>query len=65
VNLHVLVDATDGFLNVERICQTVPEWASCDIWFCGPARFGQSLRRDFNAKGIPSENFHQELFNMR
>ena len=65
VNLHVLVDATDGFLNVERIGQAVPEWASSDIWFCGPARFGQILRRDFIAKGIHAEDFHQELFDMR
>jgi predicted ferric reductase len=65
VNLHVLVDATDGFLNVERIGQAVPEWASSDIWFCGPARFGQILRRDFIAKGMHTEDFHQELFDMR
>jgi len=65
VDLHILVDATDGFLNVERICQTVPEWASSDIWFCGPSRFGQNLRCDFNARGLPSEDFHQELFAMR
>jgi predicted ferric reductase len=65
VNLHVLADAKDGFLKVERICQSVAEWASCDIWFCGPTGFGQTLRRDFIAKGVRAEDFHQELFDMR
>ncbi len=65
VQLHVLVDARDGRLNAERICEAVPQWGSADIWFCGPAGFGRDLRRDLMAKGLPSNNFHQELFAMR
>ena len=65
VHLHVLVDARDGYLTVERICQEVPKWKSSDIWFCGPARFGQDVRRDFCAKGFDPDDFHQELFDMR
>lgn len=65
VTLHVLVDAKDGYLDGERIRAAVPEWQSASLWFCGPPRFGQSLREDFIAKGLPAERFHQELFQMR
>jgi len=65
VQLHILVDAKDGLLDTERICQLVPKWRSSDIWFCGPARFGHVLQRDFRARGIPSDDFHQELFDLR
>jgi predicted ferric reductase len=65
VELHVLVDARDGLLSAERICQLVPQWLQSDIWFCGPAGFGQALRRDFAARGLPAGNFHQELFELR
>ena len=65
VRLHVLVATKDGRLNAERICQAVPEWQSADLWFCGPAGFGQALREDFTAKGLSPDDFHQELFDMR
>ena len=65
VRLHVLTDGVDGLLTVERIIQAVPKWQLSDIWFCGPARFGESLRRDFCARGLDSDDFHQELFAMR
>lgn len=65
VRLHVLLDARDGRLSTERICQAVPQWQSADIWFCGPTGFGQALRKDFIAKGLAPGDFHQELFNIR
>ncbi|HEX5371608.1 MAG TPA: ferric reductase-like transmembrane domain-containing protein [Aquabacterium sp.] len=65
VRLHLLVDGKDGRLNGERIRAAVPAWQSASIWFCGPTQFGQSLRDDFLAQGLPSERFHQELFEMR
>jgi ferredoxin-NADP reductase len=43
----------------------VPDWASASLWFCGPRRFGQVLREDFVARGLPPGRFHQELFEMR
>jgi predicted ferric reductase len=63
--LHVMVDAVDGRLNAERLCAVVPGWRTADVWFCGPAAFGQALRRDLLAKGLPGRDFHQELFNLR
>ncbi len=65
VRLHLLVDGQDGRLNGERIRAAVPQWRSASIWFCGPAGFGQALREDFCAHGLPPERFHQELFQMR
>lgn len=66
VRLHVLVDARDGLLTGERIRAAVPEWREASFWFCGPASFGEALRKDLTAKGLPTaKRFHQELFEMR
>lgn len=65
VKLHVLISARDGRLDVARICDTVPGWSEADVWFCGPAGFGQALREGFVAKGLATGDFHQELFDMR
>lgn len=65
VRLHVLVDAKDGFLNANRIREAVPDWQSASFWFCGPPKFGESLRNDFVAHGLDAAKFHQELFEMR
>jgi predicted ferric reductase len=66
IRLHILVDGRDGFLTGERIRAAVPDWRQASIWFCGPAGFGEVLRDDFDAQGLPvAERFHQELFAMR
>lgn len=66
VELHLLVDARDGILTGERIREAVPQWRDASIWFCGPAGFGEALRKDFAACGFPvDQHFHQELFAMR
>lgn len=66
IRLHVMVDARDGLLTGDRIRAAVPDWRDASIWFCGPAGFGEALRRDFAAQGLPvTERFHQELFAMR
>jgi predicted ferric reductase len=65
VDLHIVVAARDGRLTVEQICQQVPDWRSASVWFCGPADFGQALRREFIASGLSPADFHQELFDMR
>lgn len=65
VQLHLLVDGKNGRLNGQRIREAVPQWRNASIWFCGPAGFGQALREDFCAHGLPAERFHQELFDMR
>ena len=66
VRLHILVDARDGFLTGQRLREAVPDWRTAGIWFCGPAGFGEALRRDLAGQGFPVETqFHQELFSMR
>jgi predicted ferric reductase len=65
VNLHVLVDDQDGFLTPDKLRAAVPDWETASVWFCGPAGFGDALRRDLSAHGLPRKAFHQELFNMR
>jgi predicted ferric reductase len=65
VPVHVLWDERDGRLDAERICQTVPDWRDADVWFCGPAAFGQALKKGLIALGLPEARFHQELFEMR
>lgn len=65
VRLHVLISAKDGRLTSERLCEDAPQWRSADVWFCGPAGFGQSLREGLVAKGFATADFHQELFDMR
>ena len=66
VTLHVLIDARDGRLTGERLRTVVPEWQQASFWFCGPAGFGEALKRDLAAHGYPvEEHFHQELFSMR
>ncbi|TJV72636.1 MAG: ferric reductase [Mesorhizobium sp.] len=66
IRLHIFVDARDGRLTGDRIRAEVPGWRIASIWFCGPAGFGEALRKDFAAQGLPvDERFHQELFAMR
>lgn len=65
VRLHVLWDACDGQLDAQRIARMIPDWCDADIWFCGPAGFGQALKRDLRAMGLPRARFHQELFALR
>ena len=65
VKLHVLVEARDGRLTTQKICEVVPDWECSDVWFCGPTGFGTALKQDFKARGLPSANFHEELFDLR
>ena len=66
IRLHVMIDVRDGLLTGDRIRAAVPQWREASIWFCGPAGFGDALRRDFAAQGMPvAERFHHELFAMR
>lgn len=65
VRLHLLVDERDGRLSDARLRAALPDWAEASVWFCGPPRFGQALRADLVAHGLPAARFHQELFRMR
>lgn len=65
VKLHVRISPRDGRLDARQIMDAVPDWKNASVWFCGPADFGASLRKDLVAGGLPPGDFHQELFEMR
>ena len=65
VRLQVRVDAVDGRVDAPRLIDTVPDWRLADVWFCGAAGFGQSLRSALVGRGFDGANFHRELCAMR
>jgi len=65
INLHLTVTTRDGHLTPAQIREAVPQWREGSVWFCGPAGFGEELKRDFVKQGLPAARFHQELFAMR
>lgn len=65
VKLHVIITPRDPLLTVERLAQVVPDHASAEVWFCGPIKFGESLRQGLRQLGLPADCFHQETFEMR
>ena len=65
IRLHILIETEHGRLDADRLCAAVPEWREADVWFCGPAAFGDSLSEDLIEKGLPASDFHRELFQMR
>jgi len=65
VGLHLMRSREEGLLSGARLREMMPEWSEASIWFCGPAAFGDALRRDLVAHGLSPDDFHQELFNMR
>lgn len=65
INLHILIDAKDGYLTAEKIQTLVPDWKNASIWFCGPTGFGAKLKGELTKAGLNSVDFHQEIFNLR
>lgn len=65
VRLHVWWNQRDGRLDVAQLQARTPGWREADVWFCGPAGFGHSLREGLCGEGLPAARFHQELFEMR
>lgn len=65
VRLHVIIDGRDDRLTGAGLRDMATSWKTASVWFCGPARFGEALKADMVAHGLPQADFHQELFNMR
>jgi len=65
VSLHLVTPNNDNLVDTDLITQMVPDWKKADIWFCGPAQFGDSIRNGLVQMGLTLKNFHQELFDMR
>lgn len=65
VKLHILESPKNGLLTPGQIRKDNPDWLNASVWFCGPAKFGEMMKKDFIQHGMRAENFHQELFEMR
>jgi predicted ferric reductase len=65
VKLHIMLSARDGHLTGAVLRAKIPDWQTADIWFCGPISLGKAIRSDLLKNGLPSDKFHQELFDMR
>ena len=68
VRLHVIVSGRgeqDERFTGERLRALAPDWLQADVWFCGPAAFGDALSEDLVAHGLAPGSFHRELFEMR
>lgn len=68
VRLHLVVSRrgdTDSLFTGERLRAQVPDWLQADVWFCGPANFGDALQQDLVAHGLAPGHFQRELFEMR
>lgn len=65
VGLHLTITPHDPKLDFNAIAKVVPDWKEASVWFCGPAGFGEALKRSFVANGLDKSDFHQELFQMR
>ena len=66
--LHLVVSRrgdTDSLFTGERLRAQVPDWLQADVWFCGPANFGDALQQDLVAHGLAPGHFQRELFEMR
>ena len=65
MKLHVIESPVDGPLTVEQLAEANDDWGNTGVWFCGPGSFGQVIRQGLQQRGLPSGNFHQELFQFR
>ncbi|APY00474.1 ferredoxin reductase family protein [Lacinutrix venerupis] len=64
INLHVFETSKSALISGEHILNSVLNWKTASVWFCGPSKMGKSIKRDFKQNGFNSK-FHQELFEMR
>jgi predicted ferric reductase len=65
VRLHIVDTGKEGFVDLAKLAVWIPDWRDADVWFCGPAKFGDSLYEAMRAAGLHPGRFHRELFEMR
>ncbi|NOU59650.1 ferredoxin reductase family protein [Marinifilum caeruleilacunae] len=64
INLHLFETYKSALISGEDIRNSVLNWKSKSVWFCGPSKMGTSIKKDLKGSGFHSK-FHQELFEMR
>lgn len=65
VRLHFVIDGQADRLTGAGLRAQIDGWRDASIWFCGPTKFGESVKKDMIANGLNPGDFHQELFDMR
>ncbi|MDX2319271.1 MAG: ferric reductase-like transmembrane domain-containing protein [Moritella sp.] len=65
VTLHIINTKQRSVLTAEEISAVINNIHSTDVWFCGPAKFGNILKSHFIKQGLSKHDFHQEAFDMR
>jgi len=63
VRLHHRQTDTEGPLKPEEISACLQPGSN--VWFCGPAAWGESLGRTLQGNGLPAGAFHREIFEFR
>ena len=64
INLHLFETSKSALISGYHIRNSVSDWKSESVWFCGPSKMGKSIKKDLKRNGLNSK-FHQELFEMR
>jgi len=65
VHFHLIRTPPDPPLTLDRLQEIAPDWATGEIWFCGPTGFAAAMRKAMTRRGLSPDCFHQELFEMR
>jgi predicted ferric reductase len=65
VRLYLVDSGRDGLVDLPKLAGWAPQWRQADVWFCGPAAFGDAIYKAMHAGGLPSHRFHRELFEIR
>ncbi|WP_017220852.1 ferredoxin reductase family protein [Moritella dasanensis] len=65
VTVHIINTKQRSGLTAAEIAAVVNNFSTTDVWFCGPAKFGNILKSHFVKAGLSRHDFHQELFDMR
>lgn len=67
VKLHRVVTNKNGYLDATKITQKIgdDQLQQSSVWFCGPQKFGSSLKAALTRLGLAKNNFHNELFCFR
>ncbi|PXY01827.1 ferric reductase [Marinifilum breve] len=64
INLHLFETSKSALISGNHIRNSVSDWKSASVWFCGPSKMGKSIKKYLQRNGLNSK-FHQELFEMR
>ncbi|WP_281646921.1 hybrid-cluster NAD(P)-dependent oxidoreductase [Parendozoicomonas sp. Alg238-R29] len=62
-NHSTVLDDRDGWLNLEKLQQLVPDLHSRTLYICGSPVYIEAVREMAKSAGFNMDNFHHEIFN--